>query len=174
MSWLRALRVAALGVLTLGVAGCFTPLYGPTASGERLDAVMAAIEVDDVETLPVFDRLGHYLRSELIFDLNGSGEAVPKRYKLAISYAQQVTAPIIDANIGRAQSATVQGEATYTLTTLDGKLVTSGKAFGNATYDRSQQRFATVRAARDAEIRLAKVLSEQIKARPSLPLATRA
>ena len=58
MSWLRALRVAALGVLTLGLTGCFTPLYGPTASGERLDAVMAAIEVDDVETLPVFDRLG--------------------------------------------------------------------------------------------------------------------
>ena len=172
MSWLKALRVAALGVLTLGLAGCFTPLYGPTASGERLDAVLAAIEVGDVEALPVFGRLGHYLRSELIFDLNGSGEAAPKRYKLAISYAQQVTSPIIDANIGRAQSATVQGEATYTLTTLDGKLVTSGNAFGNATYDRSQQRFATVRAARDADIRLAKVLSEQIRTRLAAALAT--
>jgi LPS-assembly lipoprotein len=29
------------------------------------------------------ERLGHYLRSELIFDLDGSGQAaVPKRYRL--------------------------------------------------------------------------------------------
>ncbi len=171
MSWLGVRRVAALAVLSLGLAGCFTPLYGPTASGERLDAVLAAIEIEPVETPPAFDRLSHYLRSELVFDLNGSGEPMPKRYKLAISYAQQVASPIIDADIGRAQSATVQGEATYTLTTLDGKLVTSGKAFGNATYDRSQQRFATVRAARDADIRLAKVLSEQIRTRLAAALA---
>ena len=172
MSWHRAVRIAAAAVLSLALAGCFTPLYGPTASGERLDAVLAAIEVDPVETPAAFDRLSHYLRSELVFDLNGSGEAVPKRYKLAVAYAQQVTSPIIDAATGRAQSATVLGEATYTLLTLDGKVVTSGKAFGNATYDRSQQRFATVRAARDADIRLAKVLSEQIRTRVAAALAT--
>jgi hypothetical protein len=33
------------------------------------------------------------------------------------------------------------------------------------TYDRSVQRFASVRAAREAEIRLAKVLADQIKTR---------
>lgn len=172
MNWHGALRVAAAAALGLGLAGCFTPLYGPTASGERLDAVLAAIEVEPVETAPAFDRFSHYLRSELVFDLNGSGVPAPKRYRLAIAYAQQVAAPIIDANIGRAQSATVQGEATYTLTTLDGRLVTSGKAFGNATYDRSQQRFATVRAARDADIRLARALSEQIRTRLAAALAT--
>ena len=172
MSWLGALRVAAAAGLALGLAGCFTPLYGPTASGERLDAVLASIEIDTVESQPAFERVGHYLRSELVFDLNGSGEPAPKRYRLAIAYAKQLSSPIIDANIGRAQAATVQGEATYTLTTLDGKLVTSGKAFGNATYDRSQQRFATVRAARDADIRLAKVLSEQIRTRLAVALRT--
>ncbi|HEX2555478.1 MAG TPA: LPS assembly lipoprotein LptE [Microvirga sp.] len=172
MSWSSALRMAAVAGLTLGLAGCFTPLYGPTASGERLDAALAAVEVDRIETPPAFERVGHYLRSELVFDLDGSGAPAAKRYKLAIAYAQQVASPIIDANIGRAQSATVQGEATYTLTTLDGRLVTSGKAFGNATYDRSQQRFATVRAARDADIRLAKVLSEQIRTRLAVALRT--
>ena len=34
-----------------------------------------------------------------------------------------------------------------------------------ATYDRSIQRFASQRAARDAEIRLSKVLADQIKTR---------
>ena len=47
-----------------------------------------------------------------------------------------------------------------------------GKAVGNASYDRSQQRFANVRAARDAEIRLARSLAEQIRVRISAALAS--
>ncbi len=50
--------------------------------------------------------------------------------------------------------------------------MTTGKATATASYDRSAQRFATVRAARDADIRLAKVLSEQIRTRLSAALAS--
>lgn len=54
----------------------------------------------------------------------------------------------------------------YSLESLDGgRVITDGVATATATYDRSVQRFASQRAARDAEIRLAKVLSEQIKTR---------
>ena len=64
---------------------CFRPLYGPTASGEALQTVLAAIEVDPVTAALPQERVGHYLRSELIFDLNGSGVPAPKRYKLSMS-----------------------------------------------------------------------------------------
>jgi LPS-assembly lipoprotein len=48
--------------------------------------------------------------------------------------------------------------------------VTTGKVVGSASYERSPQRFAVVRAQRDAEIRLAKLLSEQIRNKLALSL----
>jgi LPS-assembly lipoprotein len=167
-------RIVAVCGLALGLSACFRPLYGPTASGEPLQAVLAAIEIAPVATALPQERVGHYLRSELTFDLNGSGIPAPKRYRLAMTFTEQAQSPIVDTSTGRAQSATLVGNVTYTLTSLDGKTeVTSGTATGYATYDRSPQRFATVRAARDADIRLAKSLSEQVRTRLAAALATR-
>jgi LPS-assembly lipoprotein len=166
-------RLAVAASLTLGLAACFRPLYGPTASGEPLPAVLASIEVEPVSVIPAYERLSHYLRSELVFDLDGSGLPSPKRYKLAMTYSQKVQTPLVDTTTGRAQSATVIGEVNYTLRTIEGeKVVTSGTATGYVTYDRSPQRFATVRAARDADIRLARSIAEQIKTRLAATLAT--
>jgi LPS-assembly lipoprotein len=167
-------QCAAIGALTLGLSACFRPLYGPTASGEALQSVLAAIEVDPVTAALPQERVGHYLRSELIFDLNGSGVPAPKRYKLSMSFVERVQSPIVDTTTGRAQSATLTGDVNYKLTSLDGQtVITSGTATAYATYDRSAQRFATVRAARDADIRLAKTLSEQMRTRLAAALATR-
>jgi LPS-assembly lipoprotein len=168
-------RIAAVGTLALGLSACFRPLYGPTASGEPLTATLAAIEIAPVTTALPQERVGHHLRSELTFDLNGSGIPAPKRYRLTMSFTEQVQSPLVDSSTGRAQSATLVGNVTYRLTSLDGKTeITAGTATGYATYDRSPQRFATVRAARDADIRLAKSLSEQIRTRLAAALATRA
>ena len=106
MSWLdrlhRASRLGAVLALTLGLAACLRPLYGPTATGERLDSVLASIEVPMMRVNPVHERMSHYLRSELIFDLNGSGVPAPKRYSLTLDYDQQVESPIVDLATGRA------------------------------------------------------------------------
>jgi LPS-assembly lipoprotein len=166
-------RTATIAALALTLSACFRPLYGPTASGEHLDSVLSSIEVAEVATAPVYERVGHYLRNELIFDLNGSGLPHPKRYKLALSFSESVRSPIVESTTGRAQSATLIGTVNYRLLSLDGKkVVTEGTATGYASYDRTPQRFATVRAARDADIRLAKSLSEQIRTRLSVALAT--
>ncbi len=62
----------------------------------------------------------------------------------------------------------------YALESVDGRrVITEGVATSTATYDRSIQRFASLRAARDAEIRLAKVLAEQIKTRIASVLAVK-
>jgi LPS-assembly lipoprotein len=165
--------MAPVMAMALTLTACFRPLYGPTASGEPLESVLSAIDVAEVTAPSVYDRVGHYLRNELIFDLNGSGVPHAKRYKLVLSYSQSIQTPIVESTTGRAESATIVGRVSYTLKTLDGKTtVADGTATGYVSYDRSPQRFATVRAARDADIRIAKVLSEQIKTRLAAALAT--
>ena len=160
-----ALRLGAAGALFLGLAACFTPLYGPTASGAPMREVLAAVEVDPIATALDHEYLGHILRNELAFELDGSGRPSPKRYRLAITLAQSVSTPVIDSATGRADSASILGNATFTLRTSDGRVLTTGTATGSATYDRSAQRFAAIRAARDAEERLGKLLADQIRTR---------
>jgi LPS-assembly lipoprotein len=165
-------RLAIVAGLSLGLSACFKPLYGPTASGESLQNVLAAIDVPEVTWPDNRAMMGHYLRSELIYALNGSGSAVPKRYVLKLALARSLSTPIVDTETGRATSAIVGGTVTYTLTSPDGRtVITQGTATSSTTYDRYQQRFATVRAGRDAEIRLAKVLAEQIKTRLAATLS---
>ena len=56
--------------------------------------------------------------------------------------------------------------ANYTLVSVaDGKVVSASTAQATVSFDRDSQRYATIRAQRDAEIRAAKVLADQIKAR---------
>jgi LPS-assembly lipoprotein len=159
-------HAAVVAGLALGLSACFRPLYGPTASGESLQNVLASIDVPELKWADNQARIGHYLRSELVYALNGSGSDVPKRYVLNLSLAQTLSTPIVDSESGRALSATISGNLAYTLTTSDGKtIITRGTAMSSASYDRFEQRFATLRAGRDAEIRLAKTLTEQVKTR---------
>jgi LPS-assembly lipoprotein len=168
-----AARLAMIAFLTLGLAACFQPLYGPSVAGGRVSDQLAAIEVAPVLAAQGQERVTHHLRSELVFDLDGSGQPRPKQYKLTVSVTERIATPIIDAVSGRADSATLIANATYTLATLDGtRVITTGSAMSSASYDRHAQRFASVRAARDAEIRIAKLLSEQIKTRIAAALAT--
>ncbi|HEY7383550.1 MAG TPA: LPS assembly lipoprotein LptE [Beijerinckiaceae bacterium] len=167
-----ALRLAAVAVLTLGLAACFQPLYGPSVAGGRIPDHLAAIEVAPVIAAQGQERVTHQLRSELVFDLDGSGQPRPKQYRLTVAVAERIATPVIDSVSGRADSATLIANATYTLSTLDGtRVITSGTATSSASYDRHAQRFASVRAARDAEIRIAKLLSEQIRTRLAAALA---
>ena len=161
---LRAARLACVAGLALNLSACFRPLYGPTASGESLPALLAGIQVDDIAMARDQERLGHYLRSELVFALDGSGQPGAKRYRLKLQGSESVQTPIVSTTTGRAEAGTIVGVVKYSLENLDGtKIVTEGVATSTATYDRSVQRFASLRAARDAEIRLASVLADQIK-----------
>jgi LPS-assembly lipoprotein len=165
----RALRLLAVVFLAFGLSACFQPLYGPTASGVSMQDALAAVEVTPVGQ----DRLSHYLRSELVFDLDGSGQPRPKRYKLAVAAAESISTPIVDTVTGRAAAATLVANATFTLSTLDGaRVITTGRATASASYDRFPQRFANVRASYDAQMRVAKLLSDQIRTRLAAALAS--
>lgn len=165
----RLAALALVGGLSLTLGGCFRPLYGELSSGRSMQDELAAIEVVQID-----DRMGHYLRTELMFLLDGSGGSAPKRYRLNIVPTLNVATAIVDTAAARADAATLTGSADFTLTAIaDGQQIFKGKATGSATYERSVQRFATVRAARDAEIRLGKLLAEQIRTRIAAALAAR-
>lgn len=163
----RVLRFSCLFAV-LGIAGCFQPLYAPT-SGRDLQAELASISV-----APISDRIGHYLASELVFGLHGGGVDVPARYKLVVTVRERVQTPLVDTISGRASAATVLVDADYQLLPISGgESILRGVAFTAVTYDRSSQRFANIRAARDAEIRDAKTLADQIRTRIAAGLAGR-
>ena len=82
--------------------------------------------------------------------------------------------PTVNSELNVASSATLTGDATYTLVKVDGgKEVLKGTASEAAAYDRTTQRYADLRAARDAEIRLARVLSQEISLRIATALAAK-
>ncbi len=159
-------RALLAGLCSLGLSGCFQPMYAGLG-GESLIHELRSIKVE-----PIPDRLGHYLGNELIFALNGTGSDEPHRYQLFITLRQRVQSPLIDTVSGRATSGTIFVDAEYRLVPIGGiEPVSAGVAFSVASYDRSSQRFANLRAARDAEIRDAKAIADQIRTRLAADIA---
>jgi LPS-assembly lipoprotein len=171
MSWFRgpwSRFLPALAALTLacGLAGCFQPLYSEAAHPGLVEDLRA------IEVQPIKDRLGHYLGDNLITDLNGTGQTPPPKYKLTVTVSVGTMTPTVSSLTNVATSATMTAEAKYTLNKVDGGAqVLTGVADANASYDRSQQRYNDLRAARDAEIRLARSLADEISLRLSAELA---
>jgi LPS-assembly lipoprotein len=163
----RTARLALVLALPLLAAGCIHPLYGPTASGELLQTKLSGIVIDKVP-----DRFGHYLVQDLGFDLNGSGTEGAARYRLSLSTSETVQSSIVSTITGMATSATIIGTAHFTLTEIaTSKEILSASTPATAAYTRNDQRFASVRAARDAEIRVAEQLAEQIRTRIAAKLS---
>ena len=168
MSWSRGLPVLAALALAATLAGCFQPLYSETAHPGLVED-LRAIEVE-----PIKDRIGHYLGDNLITDLNGTGQTPTPKYKLTVTVTTASTTPTVSSRTNVATSATMTAEAHYTLNKADGGAqVLTGVANANASYDRTQQRYSDLRAARDGEIRLARALSQEISLRLAAQLAAK-
>lgn len=162
----RGVLAALLG---LALSGCFQPLYGPLGGNGDVAAQLQAIAVN-----PIPDRLGHYLETELIFAFNGTGSQVTPKYRLIVTLRENVQTPLLDTVTGYPSAATVVVNAEYKLVpTQGGEPIAKGTAIVNASYDRTSQRFADIRAARDAEIRDARVLAEQIHTNIAAAFAAR-
>ena len=169
-SWL--IRLAALAPLPLLLTGCITvqPLYGSwNGTGDQLAGQLQAIAID-----PISSRMGHYLGDDLELALNGTGSQVPKKYHLIVTLREASRSPLIDTVTGVPTAGTIVTGADFELVPVAGpEPIYKGHAFVAASYDRSIARFADVRAARDAEIRDARALAEQIRTQVAAELATR-
>ena len=155
--------------LAAPLAGCIQPLYGPNLDGTSNAAELRAVEVDEIP-----ERIGHYVRNELIYGFNGTGAQVTPRYRLKVKLSERVQTPIYNTTTSFSTSATVVVDANYSLMTLpDNVEIAKGVAQALASYDRFTARFTNIRAARDAELRDAKVIADSIRTRIAIDLATR-
>ena len=159
--WWPKLLLAALAVTAaLGLAGCgFQPLYGTTAGGSRLGAVMAGVDVT-----PIPGRVGQRLRNELIFENTGGGAAAPATYKLDIVIRESLINELVQIS-GNAKGEVYQLDATFRLISRDGRVVLEGKATSRASFERFQTIFSNVRAQVDAENRAARTVADTIRTR---------
>ena len=165
MSWFDRARAASALTAALALGGCFQPLYGEAAHPGLVE------KMREVEVAPIPDRIGHYLGDDLIAKMNGSGETPPAKYRLAIKLTQISQTPTVESQINTADSATVVGTATFNLTRIDsGAVLYAGSATSAAVYDRTLQSYANLRAARDAEIRIARALADEIELRVAAAL----
>ena len=185
----KAIMPASAMALALATCGCFAPLYGE-ASHPGLSEDMRAISVDPInppseggkasETGIAYgvdrtDRIGHYLRDDLIFDFNGTGSTPPPKYRLKVSANEALSTPTIESQESLATATQTQIFATYTLFPYSGgKEILTGKAFSFKTEDAYLTRYGNFRARRDAEIRIAKSLADEIELRIAAILADKA
>lgn len=149
------------------LAGCIEPLYAPQLGHEALAPQLQAIKVE-----PIPDRIGHYLENDLIFALNGTGSTVEPKYRLVVTVHEKLSTPIVNTVTGEAQAGNVTVEAEYQLFKIAGsnEPIAKGNVANFVVYDRSTQRLSNVRAARDAEVRNAEVLADQIRTRLAIAL----
>lgn len=166
MSCSRVLAAIAALSLGLGLAGCFQPLYSESAHPGIVEDLRA------IQVAPITNRIGHYLGDDLLSDLNGTGQTPPPKYRLTVTVTLATGTPTVNSELNVATSATVTADANYTLNKVDGGAeVLKGNASAAAAYDRTQDRYNDLRAARDAEIRLARALSQEISLRLASALA---
>jgi LPS-assembly lipoprotein len=152
------------------VGGCVQPLYMAAAPGGG--AMGDELQLIRVEPIP--DRLGHYVTNELISQLNGTGSSPPPKYRLVVTLNERMSTPIVNTFTGQAEAAAVGVDAKYKLFAIAGgadQPLVSGSVSQFVAYDRTSQRLSNVRAARDAEIRNARTIAEQIRTRIAIALA---
>ena len=163
--------IAALAVAALS-GGCFQPLYGEqsAAGGPILRDQLSAVDVQQIMAPKGTDeaRIAVEIRNALLFDFTGGGYAAPPTHRLKIAIASTRASIIVDVNTSRPDVENYGINATYTLTEIGtGKVVVTGTTFARVSYDipGQEQRFARVRGLRDAELRAAKVISDNIRSR---------
>jgi LPS-assembly lipoprotein len=169
---IRKLKTFSLMLfLAFGMTGCFRPLYGsPEFGGLAIQKGLAGVNVEVGG-----ERLAHYLRNELEFGLRGDGDqSGPRTHRLTVLPRTRLNTAIVDRVSGSAESVVFIIDAQFKLIALDKATVEllSETATVAVPYERSNQRFASIRAARDAEIRAAKQVAEQIKTRVAAYLAS--
>jgi LPS-assembly lipoprotein len=163
--------VAALVIAALA-GGCFQPLYGeqsPTG-GPVLRDQLSAVEVLNIAAPKGSDesRIAVEIRNALIYDFTGGGYPAPPTHRLRISMSSTRASIIVDVNTSRPDVENYGLNATYTLTEVaTGKIVVTGTTFARVSYDipGQEQRYARVRGLRDAELRAAKVVADNIRSR---------
>lgn len=167
MSSANLLKFAGLAIAAAVLAGCQVgPLYAQrTATGSSVAAALAQVDVEAPAT-----RAEQVFRNELVF---GLGDSAGGDYSLAYELRLAAVPIAVQEFEGTPTYYTLRASLPFTLTDASGAVVLAGTEAADASFDRSSQVFANVRAERDAEDRVAAQLARQLRSRLSAALATR-
>jgi LPS-assembly lipoprotein len=163
--------IAALAIAALA-GGCFQPLYGeqsPTG-GPVLRDQFSAVDILQIEAPKGTDdaRMAVEIRNALLYDFTGGGYSAPPTHRLKVAMSSSRASIIVDVHTSRPDVENYGINASYSLTEIaTGKVVVTGTTFARVSYDipGQEQRFARVRGLRDAELRAAKVVADNIRSR---------
>lgn len=168
---LRRRVVAAICIAALA-GGCqVRPLYATSSFGsdgrvETVDALkQIAVEVQK-------DRVGQALMNALIFAFRGGSELQRPAYVLRLIVREEKTELAVRESEEVPAANLVALTVTFTLTQSDSRrVIAQGTAYDTVSYDFSTQRFANLRAQRDAENRAVQKIAEEIRMRVAAALA---
>jgi LPS-assembly lipoprotein len=166
--------VLSLAAALCILGGCgdtgFRPLYGSAGLGGAATQEKLAT----VDIAPIPGRVGQRIRNELIFQATGGGLPAPPQYRLDIAIRESVISTLVRVD-GNAGGQIINIEASYNLIKLSDKsVISSGKSFGRASFDRVTSIFANVEARQDAEDRAAESVGEELRTRLLAILSTTA
>ncbi len=157
-------RLAVVGLLSGGLAGCFQPMYAEnsTVGGPALQE-----KLQDVEVVMIQGRLGNDLRNALIYDLTG-GAGNPKGapLQLLISVETSSSTALVNSSSGLPENQVIRVGANWRLVKAGDekkKPLAQGQASGTTTIDVSDQRYANYAARKNAEERAGSEVAAQIK-----------
>src|SRR5437868_11296771 len=158
----RLVAVAALAALT---AGCFQPMYAEHADGTpALRDKLMGVELPPVDKPNASReaRLGVEIRNALAFKLYGNATGMPPTHRLVIRFSSSRSSLMVDPNTALPSSENYGIDAQYNLVDIaTNKSVMTGTTFSRVSYDipGQLQRFARIRALRDAEDRAAQEIA---------------
>ncbi|MDR6631617.1 LPS-assembly lipoprotein [Phyllobacterium sp. 1468] len=146
------------------------PLYStpsPTVTGSVNDNIRSRLATISINQPG--DRVTQEVRNNLIFLFaGGAGQPASPAYSLTLSVASRDLSLLLVQNAtndksGQPTAGSMRMTGSYTLTRLsDGKVVGSGTRIVTADYDAPRQRYAVLRAQRDANNRAARELAETL------------
>lgn len=161
---------AGLALAVALLSGCqVRPLYAPDASGVSARSQLPAIAVDEPVTRPE-----QVFRNALLFGLRGGGEAASPLYRMNYRMILNVQQLAIEEVTGTPTTYQINGRIAYILEdATTGEALLVDEALATASYDRSSQNFANLRAERDGEDRVATVLASKVETRLATYFAAR-
>lgn len=162
MSWCERpvlSRPAIMVALSLLLGACgFRPLYLESSAPVGSSVPQTASIGRDLAGVSIqlgTTREAILLRNNLIFALTGGGdESATPLYRLDYTIIKSGSPFTVEAGSGRQSAAFITVQVTYQLLRI-GSLdpAFKGRAIGRASFDKPAQRFAAIRAERDAEDR---------------------
>ena len=163
-------RMVGLALALALLTGCqVRPLYAPDASGVSARSQLPAIAVDEPVT-----RQEQVFRNVLLFGLRGGGEAAPSLYRLNYRMIFNVQQLAIEEVTGTPTTYQIAGRIAYILEdAATSKPLLVDEALATASYNRSSQNLANLRAERDAEDRMATDLAHRVETRLATFFAAR-